>query len=353
MVRKRRGASSAKRLPPKKTLCVCRYDNGDYYKGETDAKGTRHGFGRYIHAEDGAVKVGAWKDGQLEGLAWMHFPATLETYQGETKAGQKDGRGTESCPDGTYTGDWVGGERSGFGEEHLTASGVSYRGAYQIGYWEGSGCMTSRNGTRHQGFFVHGFLHGEAVLRFDDRSALSCTYVHGEIQGKGVWRYADGHAWFGTFHDGEQTGPGMAFWPNVTRPRDPNWEPTDKELKDPHPFVDLPTETDVAWPRGVLFQGEFSDGKRVGKGTTHGPSGILHATYGNDVPDERSGPASFQYANGDRWVGYFESHDRAFGTRTLADGVTTVEGWWENWDLSVLVPSDSAPTPSVASEDEK
>lgn len=65
-----------------------KYENGDYYIGEMDDQGKRHGKGKYYFAEgpyEGGYYEGMWVNDQKEGMGNLYDKFNRIMFEGEWK----------------------------------------------------------------------------------------------------------------------------------------------------------------------------------------------------------------------------------------------------------------------------
>jgi hypothetical protein len=165
-----------------------------------------------------------------------------DVYDGERKAGEKDGRGTMQYASGAmYTGEWAAGLREGSGT-YTHASGDRYTGGYLADKKHGRGVFKYTDGAEYDGDWSDGKMEGPGTSdqrapnsqsrgparpsllgAGDGRLAPRCRYRFasgnvyegefkaGERGGRGTFTYADGEAEVGTFTPGAMVGEGVAF----------------------------------------------------------------------------------------------------------------------------------------------
>ena len=96
-------------------------DEHNVYDGEFKA-GNKEGHGTMRYA-DGTVYEGAWVDGHFEGHGKMRY-ANGFFYEGTFKGSMKDGRGTMRYPDGgSYEGEWLKDTFNGQGRDGAMPGG--------------------------------------------------------------------------------------------------------------------------------------------------------------------------------------------------------------------------------------
>ena len=127
--------------------------SGNTYYGEY-VGGRANGFG-FQTWKNGAVAffIGQWKDGfRLNGKSTYR---NGDTYEGDYKKGQRDGRGEQISPSRKYiySGQWSNDQPNGFGLQVL--SGVKYEGHWENGKKHGAGKQTNADGDVFAGEWRH------------------------------------------------------------------------------------------------------------------------------------------------------------------------------------------------------
>ena len=98
----------------------------------------------------GDVYEGEWKAGKKEGRGTL-WHANGDVYEGEFKAGNMEGRGTFRYASGdVYDGEWKAGKKEGRGKYRF-ANGAEYAGTWKAGEKEGHGTFRSANGDVYEG----------------------------------------------------------------------------------------------------------------------------------------------------------------------------------------------------------
>ena len=196
---------------------------------------------------DGSSIKGIWEKGRLvEELEFRNPQLFLDLksrhwkkegnsekdghYEGEIKDGKPAGRGSYHSPDGfSYDGTWKEGIREGMGLLKWP-DGSKYSGEFQKGKRHGRGKQIFKQGHVYVGDFVKGLRDGLGDFTYGSGSSKGDRYIgdysKGRRHGEGTYLFSDGRKYVGQFQKGRQSGKGRFYWTN-----------------------------------GVMFEGEFVNGK--------------------------------------------------------------------------------------------
>ena len=187
------------------------YANGDVYDGEFVA-GVRSGKGT-VTRRNGDIDEGDWQAGELNGKCMLKSTDML--YRGDCLAGKKAGRGyfedlrTSTVYEGEfrddmasgkgvlksskdaryfYEGDFKAGNKDGTGTERFAEG--EYQGEFANGAWHGRGRLSTRSAQGqpllYEGMFVGGKMSGAGTLRVGEVSMRgefdAGTFVSGAIE---------------------------------------------------------------------------------------------------------------------------------------------------------------------------
>ncbi|HHS95156.1 MAG TPA: peptidase C14 caspase catalytic subunit p20, partial [Phaeodactylibacter sp.] len=219
---------------------ICYYTDGSKYSGQwvhrfPEGKGTK------TYA-DGSKRSGLWKKGQpidAQGNI-IEFTAKGEREQADDgtdiqtgciKGDCKNGEGVFAYADGSrYEGQFKNGKLHGFGTRYL-ANGDKHVGSYYNNFPHGSGTLFLADGSQKEGEWVNGEYMGNA---FREMGVEGC--IKGDcINGEGTYIYQDGVAKYtGQFKNGLANGQGVCTYAN-----------------------------------GERYEGEWKDGSFYGYGTLH------------------------------------------------------------------------------------
>ena len=121
---------------------------------------------------------GGWAAGFRHGQGINRY-ACGRVYVGEFEAGQREGQGTLTLPDGcTESGPWIGGNLP-FGELKCGPGDAGYIGFLSDGVPDGLGEATYRNGHVYSGRFKDGKRHGLGIYTWTDQSFYKGIWVNG------------------------------------------------------------------------------------------------------------------------------------------------------------------------------
>ena len=213
-------------------------DNGKelYYHGEFNEEGEKNGIGKMIIINEDNEKIfyqGIWENDILnEGnIYYMNgaeykgqmnnylregqgkYISDLETYDGDWKADQKDGKGVITYKDGTkYNGDFKNNEFNGNGKMKWP-DGTFYKGAFLNNTFHGKGFLQGGNYHIYDGFFEKGFYHGEGIFKWIDGDNNNIiyegNYTRGRKDGKGKLYLKNGDIFEGNWESGLPHGEGI------------------------------------------------------------------------------------------------------------------------------------------------
>ncbi len=234
------------------TITKIKYKNRDYYHGEVNARGEKHGRGRMVE-NDGIVLVGEWKNDKMNGKGKMIYPSGA-VYEGDFKDDLFHGHGVYNAP-------------TKFGR-------IAYEGEFANHKRDGMGVLTTTNARGH------GTMSGE----FKDDVSVKCNgklcrgrdiIEEGDfendklIRGKITW--PDGGVSVGTYNkEGEQDGVGTY----VGRGFEYHGEYQNGKLNG----VGM-----LTYPSGAVYDGQFKNDKRNGIGRLTLPDGTTSiGRYEND-----------------------------------------------------------------------
>jgi len=154
------------------------YHTGDRYEGEFQNV-PKHGQDGYAALEDDDGK--GW-NGLRHGQGTFTWAADGNTYEGEWKLNQRDGRGKETSANGdSYDGEFVKNERHGRGKFTWAADGNTYDGFWNSNNWEGEGVLTYKDGDCYTGNWKGGKKHGKGTYKHADGSSREEYWEDGEL----------------------------------------------------------------------------------------------------------------------------------------------------------------------------
>eukprot|EP00920_Eleutheroschizon_duboscqi_P010876 GHVT01025573.1.p1 GENE.GHVT01025573.1~~GHVT01025573.1.p1 ORF type:complete len:852 (+),score=120.93 GHVT01025573.1:204-2759(+) len=177
-------------------------NNGCVYSGQWRC-GRRYGLGTSTDA-DGTKYAGEWKDSIRAGRGTCTYP-TGGSYCGAWRANNKNGFGTMvwTDPAQRYTGGWVAGAPEGYGRHTwLAVAGVEqlrgmflpefqrlneYQGQWKAGRRQGHGVFQFSDGSTYDGAFVSDAKEGLGRLTLPDGRIYTGTFKNDRMA-------ADGHS---------------------------------------------------------------------------------------------------------------------------------------------------------------
>ncbi len=228
----------------------------------------QNGKGTYVYPS-GAKYIGDFKDGEIHGIGICYYTDGGK-YSGQWKNRFPDGTGTRTYPDGTKrTGNWhkgqpiddqgnvieftAKGKTDDDGTDIQTgcltgdcengeglfayADGSKYEGHFKNGKLHGFGTMYFANGEKHVGNYDNNHPHGSGTLFHKDGSKSEGEWVEGEymgnafremgiegcilgdcVNGEGTYIFKDGVAkYIGQFKNGKPDGRGICYYTNGER----------------------------------------------------------------------------------------------------------------------------------------
>ena len=185
----------------------------DYYSGEWNLKGEKHGFGTYISKDKDSVYHGIFKNNKFDGYG-LYAKTTGEYYIGQWKEGQIHGKGALVQSDNTiYTGDWNNNFRCGIGKE-TTADGSTYVGSFLDNEKDGHGVFTWKDGLEYSGNFINSNIHGQGKMIWPDGKTYEGSFSNGKIDGQGTTKWSNKHIYIGHYKNDIKSGNGKYIWAN-------------------------------------------------------------------------------------------------------------------------------------------
>jgi hypothetical protein len=292
------------------------YANGDTYLGALDPLTfQRTGYGVYVSKATGCSYTGMFKENKRHGFGILihaqfgkfagefyedkkHGEGTLilsdsSSYHGGFCDGAFDGKGTLCERDGkVYVGEWKAGLRHGEGMETMK-DGKVYKGSFNGGKREGTGTLLEKSAgkTIYRGKWKDGKYQGEGIL-IERRHVANSNRVI-VIRFEGEFSVGMKHG-YGVLSNESENTEWKGIWSH-DKPVSGKWR--------------------VRYSDGGLFVG-------------HGQVLEENASIGDRVVVIPEGFGTFQYQNGDVYVGTFEYGIRhGFGTCKFATG----EQWEGAW----------------------
>lgn len=154
---------------------------------------------------------GACDAGLAEGpgeLRWMAMGRVVSLYQGDMKAGRRNGQGVLTLTNGM-------GYEGGFADDQFNGPGVlrmpggsTTRGQFVAGRAEGPGRIEHANGDRYEGQLRRGVASGAGRYDWAQGDRYEGEFAGGQPSGTGEYRFADGSVYTGAFVQGVPAGRG-------------------------------------------------------------------------------------------------------------------------------------------------
>ena len=311
--------------------------SGDEYEGEF-LRGKFHGFGCYRYAT-GEVYTGQWVEDQKHGTGLLEF-VQGDFYEGQFIRDDMHGQGIRKFISGDeYRGGFANGMKSGEGL-YRSGQGGSYEGAYAHDMRNGIGETVFPNGDVHKGEYQHDRMHGMGTYFFADGSVFKGQFIHGvqsnfgyysSPSGNAVYVYENGNVYRGDMREDSsrsslfvRQGKGTTVYADGTV-MDGSWD-DDR----PHGLCSM------RFNNGDVFEGEYSHGKRKGKGSLFISS--KKTRLEGLWEDNRMVLESFivRYANGDIWEGPLRKvkgeylrHGRG-SLKITSDGSVIIANWQDD-----------------------
>lgn len=303
------------------TLTVRRTYHGEgEYEGET-RRGQRHGRGRMTYTT-GTVFDGSWAGDRWDGPSCSIRFADGRTYSGGCRAGELDGEGTMTWPSPSPSSDRAASGIAGAAAVTATLlrAFADSSSPISVAGW----ALASARGPWHKGT-----PHGPgAVLVYRNGSEYSGDVQHGEVAGSGslhvsVPTAAAGEPEFslrtsGTWSSGVLAGDACVVERTLASKHDTYTGGFVGGLRHGAGIADLDD--------GSHYEGQWAHGRRNGLGTLRGTDQALYD--GKFVGDKRCGRGTCAFPNGDVYCGLW-SDDAMHGAGTLrhADGSEVVGVW--------------------------
>mmetsp|Transcript_10666 Transcript_10666/g.16332 ORF Transcript_10666/g.16332 Transcript_10666/m.16332 type:complete len:891 (+) Transcript_10666:37-2709(+) len=309
------------------------YANRDTYLGGLDPKNLqRTGYGVYVSKTTGCSYTGSFKNNKRDGFGILihsqfgkyagnfredkkHGEGTLilsdnSSYHGNFANGTFDGKGTLCEQEGNvYVGEWRNGLRHGDGMETMN-DGRVYKGTFKNGKREGKGTLLEKSAGKiiYRGKWKENMYHGEGVLikRIRPVASLQIKVIR----------------WEGEFVSGQKHGYGIlineseksqwkGMW-NNDKPESGKWR---IHYSDGGVYSGQATVSDGYVPKDKV------SAMPEGFGTFQYSNGDVYV--GNFQYGLRSGRGSCKFASGEQWEGCWTKDQldkRGGGILTLANG---------------------------------
>lgn len=135
-------------------------------------------------------------------------------YTGTIKDNKPDGHGTLTYKNGDiYVGQFVNGKKNGLGK-WLESGGDIYDGEWKDDRRNGKGIYTTADGTTLEGSFENNLKHGLGTVTLPDKTRYICTYSNDAEVGTAEFFFSNGDHAFGYIKDGNIDGSGRYEFKN-------------------------------------------------------------------------------------------------------------------------------------------
>lgn len=261
--------------------------------------------------------MGVWKNGTIDGEGKAVY-TNGEVYEGEFKAGLRDGTGTLYSADGLvlYDGDQRDNVEEGTGINYFCNGKEWYEGDFKAGQREGDNVYYWKNGNRYEGKWEDDVRNGigEFISADGTRTAqiwLEDEFVTNLILNAESWTDMDGTVYTGKKENDEIEGYGRVVYNN----RDIFVGQLKKGNRDGNGICYFKS-----------YYGEWQNGKKTGTGVFSASDGSCY--FGEYRDDEKSGYGVKYYPDGSRYEVEWQN-DKRNGTGTLyyADGTKKYGTW--------------------------
>ncbi|RYD85550.1 MAG: hypothetical protein EOP54_31210, partial [Sphingobacteriales bacterium] len=164
------------------------------------------------------VKEAAYYRGSKTNSCQGDCSETLTTggsfvYTGNTLNGVPNGKGVIKWKTATYTGDVKNGMPDGEGSI-VYENGISHKGSYTEGQFNGRGTMDYGSGSVFTGIFVKG-MPTKGLQKFPNGMVYDGHFLNGEFHGLGELKW-DKYLYNGDFKNGDFEGEGVLEVGNIT-----------------------------------------------------------------------------------------------------------------------------------------
>jgi len=203
-----------------------------------------------VFFENGDTYEGEFKDGNRDGKGYF-ISMSGWYYDGVWKDNKKHGYGKLVVKDGSfYEGEWRDDDRNGLGK-YSRANEYIYQGQWRDGKRDGQGENTYTDGCCYEGEWKNDKMHGQGKYVFPD---VGCSYEgqykNGKKDGLGTYTKENEIIYKGEYKEGKKDGQGLFKNPNGTV-----YEGRYKEGKK--------HGQGIIYKNGVLYRAQFEDGRKI------------------------------------------------------------------------------------------
>lgn len=242
----------------------------------------------------------------------------LLSAQGQCIKGDcEDGRGTYEFVDGSkYEGDFVSGKIHGKGILTFT-DGSKYLGNWQNQKRTGRGRMILTNGDVYFGDFLDNKYHGNGRMDYGNGQSYDGQWAEGHPQGQGVMTFPNGDRYEGEVSFGKFNGQGSMMYSDGSR-YEGEWR---NDVR--HGLGTL------YYPNGQHIDGQFENNQYLADWSDLAFMGDTTSLRDCNQVHCSSGKGKFTYQDGSRYIGDFtEGVPAGVGTIYYANG-DRYDGGWE------------------------
>ncbi len=254
--------------------------NGEFKKGN----GT-------VITKNGNIFFGEWNNSQpINGIEYL-----------------KDG--------GKYLGEFKNRKYDGIGELFY-ANRDYYKGDWKEGLYHGKGNFISTNGIKYTGGWKNGLKDGYGYLNYKDGSTYNGYWKDGNRNGEGTYNDAEGWKYVGKWDNDMRNGYGKKTY-------------KDGSIFEGEWVNNYRRKGKYTSINGDLYDGEFENGSKNGKGTLYFINGNIYS--GEFKNDKMDGYGTLTLKNGNKYNGSFkEDRKNGHGILVKNDSTKFIGNWKDN-----------------------
>ena len=288
---------------------------GNYYFGEIDEKGRKHGIGR-INFSDGTKAEGTFKNGQMDGeITYIYSQKERLVYLFKG--------GCEICLLKAYfeKGDYFEGtplkNNMGLTEgrfvyangrvcigifkyykpigdvEVVNSIGDCYRGPIKNGIFSGKGRIIYKTANEeYVGDFYNDLRNGNGIHQFSDKSTYQGNWWNDNMHGNGTQIFEDGTEFKGSFYLNQRRK-------GILR------KPDDTTIEGSFYGDTIIGQVKIIFPTGEIYEGDYYNDSMNGFGTYKFVNGDIYT--GGFKEGKFFSRGEYSYSNGAKYIGPFEN----------------------------------------------
>ena len=202
----------------------------------------------------------------------------------------------------------------------------NYIGEFKFGVFHGKGTYTWDDGKKYQGEWDLGSESGYGTLVKPNGDKYEGEWAHGLPNGQGIFFYGPnsewpGHIYNGEYKDDKRQGKGTYSWPNGDKYVG-EWK---DDIRHGHGTFTLAT--------GDKYVGEWKDNIKHGHGSYDWPNGDKYIGYFKN--NQPNGWGKIIYRNGGKYLGEFKNgYPNGQGKQTSWIGIVK-EGIWKDGNIVI------------------